>query len=123
MSEKQWLENVSIIHTIAFLSLHEAEKVILDDWILGDGTSVGAGSFKTNSITESKDVVVLIVLKSVLIHIDTTVRISETSIRKEFVGLGWWVDASRVEVFLNCYTCVDVPEDGNLLSILILFYF
>ena len=113
MSEKQWLENVSIIHTIAFLSLHEAEKVILDDWILGDG----------NSITESKDVVVLIVLKSVLIHIDTTVRISETSIRKEFVGLGWWVDASRVEVFFNCYTCVDVPEDGNLLSILILFYF
>jgi len=102
--------------------LHEAKKVILDYRVLGNGTSVGAGSLETNSIPKSKDVVVFIVLKSVLINIDTTISISEASVSKELMGLGWWVDASRVEVFLDSNTCVDVLEDGNLLSILILFY-
>jgi hypothetical protein len=56
--------------------LHEAKKVILDYRVLGNGTSVGAGSLETNSITKSKDVVVFFVLKSVLINIDTTISIS-----------------------------------------------
>jgi hypothetical protein len=83
---------------------------------------VSASSFETNSITKSKDIVVLLMLKCVLVHVYTAISISKTSVSEELVGLGWWVYASRVEIFFNCYTSVYILEDSNLLSKLILLY-
>ena len=50
---------------------------------------MGPCGLEVDSITESEDVVVLFVLQGVLVDVDQTLRVSETSFGQEIVGLGW----------------------------------
>jgi len=71
VAEEEWHESVSVVDSVNFLTLQEAKNVVLNDWVLCHGCRVSSGRVKTNCITEGKDVVVSLVLKSVLVHIDT----------------------------------------------------
>jgi len=46
------------------------EHVVLNDWVLVNGGSLGAGSLETNSVTKRKDIVEAVVLKGVLVYIN-----------------------------------------------------
>jgi hypothetical protein len=62
MAQKEGHVGVSIIDTVALLTIKEADQVVLDYWVLGNSSSVSTGSFKSNCITECKNVVVLLML-------------------------------------------------------------
>jgi hypothetical protein len=75
---------------------------------------LGSCGVESNGISESENVIVLFVLKSVFVDINTASFICKTSFNDEAVGFAWWVDACCVEIFFNSDTTVNILEDGNL---------
>lgn len=117
VSEEERHESVTIIHTIDLVTLKVLEHVVLDDGVLGGSGTLGTGGLETNGITETEDVVVLLVLESVLVDIDEAFTVCKIGILNPLVGLGRRVDVSLVEVFLDNLTRVDILESGDLLSV------
>ena len=75
---------------------------------------MSSGGLEANCIAESENVVVGLVLKSVLVYINTAGFVSKTSIYQKLMRLAGWVNARSVEVFLDCGSGVNVLEDSNL---------
>ena len=69
-SIEEWHVSVSVIDSIAFSAVKELENIVLHDWILSLSSIHRSGSISRNSITKSKYVLILPVLKCVSIHID-----------------------------------------------------
>ena len=90
---------------------------MLDNGGLGHGSGVGTGSVSTNAISESKDVLVGVVLHGVLVDINSTSVVTHVGdLNEERVGVGWRVDHVGEERFLNDFVSVNVSEDSNLFS-------
>ena len=122
VTEKEGHESGAIIDSVAVFSLKVVEHVVFDNWALVHGTFLGTGGFEANSVTKSKDIFVLLVLKSVFVNINETCCVGKSSLSKELVGLGWGVDASGVEGLLNDFLSVDILEHGNLLFVFVFLY-
>ena len=105
---------VAVIDGVSLLALEVLEHVVLHDGVLVDGTSVSAGSFAGDAVTDGKDILIFAVLKGVAVDIDLTLGIANTSVEKELVLARRRVDGGTDEVLLNSLTSVDVSENGNL---------
>jgi hypothetical protein len=117
VSEEEGHEGVTIIDTVDLVALEELEDVVLNDGVLGGSGTLGTGGLETDGITESENVVVLLVLESVLVNIEKTLAVCEVGILDPLVGLGGRVDVGLVEVLLNNLTRVDILESSDLLSV------
>lgn len=81
---------------------------------------MSSSSIKANSIAESEDVIVCLVLKSVLVDINTSSLVSQTSIDQELMGFAWGIDAGGVEILFNYGSSVDILENCNLSLVLVM---
>jgi len=97
MAHKKWEVRISIIDSITFLSVHESENVVFDDWALGHGGSHGSSDISSDSITESKDVFESFVLKGMWVYINQTIGISDTAVDEVLPWFTWWVKVSVSE--------------------------
>ena len=122
VAKKEGHECCTIVNGVAVLSLEVVEHVVLDNGALVHRSFLRTGGLKANSVTKGKDIFVLLVLKSVFVNINATPGVRESSVSKEFVGLGWGIDAGDVERLLNDFLCVDILEHGNLLFVFIFLY-
>lgn len=84
---------------------------------------MSSGSFKANCVTKSKYVIVGLVLQSVLVHVNTTSLISETSFNQELMGFARRVDASSVEVLFDNGSGINILENSDLSLVLVSLYF
>lgn len=108
---------VSVVDGVTVSTVEVFESVVLDDWGLGHGGGVSTGSVSTDAITESKDVLVVVVLHGVLVDINSTSGVTKVGdIGEDFVGVGGRVDHGGKERLLNNFVSIDVSENGNLLS-------
>lgn len=70
-----------------------SENVVLDHGILCNSCMVSSGMLSTNAVTESEDVLVLIVLQSILVHIDKSIGIAKARVSNQRLWLAGRVDA------------------------------
>jgi hypothetical protein len=119
MAEIEGQESVTIIDTIKFTTLQELPDVVLNNWSLVDGGSLSSGGIDTNAVTEGKDVLEALVLKSVWININNTLIIGDLRVEQLLVRLARRIDHSCEEVFLNDLISVNIAESCNLLSVLV----
>lgn len=120
LTKDQRHEGVSIVDSVAVFAFHEIEKVVLDNRVLSHSSILGGGGTSGGAVTESENVLEYLVLKSVLVDVNETLVVKETSTLKSFSRIAGRVDVSREEVFLNNFTTIDVLEDGDLLVMLVL---
>lgn len=80
MSEPQRPPGVSVMDSVAVFASHEFQDVILNDRGLAHGCGLSAGSFTADAIAESENVLVLVMLESVSVDINSTVGVGETGI-------------------------------------------
>jgi hypothetical protein len=108
---------VSIVDSIAVSSLEVVQDVVLHNGGLSHSGSVGTGSLSTDAISEGEDVLVVLVLESVFVDINTTVVVAHVrDVRKELVGSGRRVNHGREERFLDDFVSVNVSEDSDFLT-------
>ena len=79
-SHHEWHVGVTIVDCVAFLAVEELEQVVLDDWVLVLSADIGSGGVSSDSVTEGKDVLVLLVLKGVFVDPDFTLMLSKICI-------------------------------------------
>lgn len=89
---------------------------MLNNGILTLSSNLSSSCWNVNAITESENVFESLMLKSVLININKTSLISDACINKFFLRLTGWVDNSRLEIFLEGFTCIDISECYNFFS-------
>ena len=94
-------ESVTIIDSVEFLAFHELFNILLHNGSLMNGGSLSSCGVNTNAVAESKDVFKALVLKSVWVHIDNTLAISNLRIKKLLMRLAGRVNYSCEEVLLN----------------------
>ena len=123
VTKKEGHESCSIVDSVAILSIQIFEHVVFNNWALVHCTTLSTSSLKSNSVTECKNILILFVLKSVFIDINTTAYVCETSISEELVRFRWWVNAGSVEWLLDDFFSINILEDGNLLVVLIFLNF
>lgn len=108
---------VSIVDGVAVSSLEVVQDVVLHNGGLSHSSSVGTGSLSSNAISEGEDVLVVLVLHSVFVDVNSTVRVTKVrDVRKDFVGSGRRVNHSSEERFLNDFVSVNVSEDSDFLT-------
>ena len=100
----EWHIGVTIIDSVKVTALHELLNIMLDDGGLMDSSSLGSSSVDTDAITESEDVLEALVLKSVGVHINDTLAVSDLGISELLVRLAGRVNHSSEEVLLNDFT-------------------
>lgn len=120
MTEPEGHERVTIIDSVKVLTLKVLLQVVLNNWGLMDGSSLGSGCVNANAISESEDVFESLVLKSVGVNIYNTFLGSDARIKKLLMGLAGRVNHSREEILFNGLSSVDISECCNLLAVLIL---
>lgn len=69
------LEGVSVVDGVHVLAFNKAKQVVLDHGTLLHGTAHGASSVEANAVTESKYILELLVLESVLVDIESTLSV------------------------------------------------
>lgn len=111
-----WEVGVTIIDAIEFLSCHELQDVVLDNWVLSSSSNVGSCNVTSDCITPGKDVLVSFVLKSVLVDINETIRISNSSILKSSPWSAWSSDVGMSEWMLKSSSGIDVSESCDFLT-------
>jgi hypothetical protein len=104
VSEEEGHERVAVIDSVDLLTLEELENVVLYDGVLGSGSTLSTGGLETDGVSKGEDVVIGVVLKSVLVDIDQTFAVTETSILNPLVSLGRRVDVGLEEIFLDNLT-------------------
>lgn len=72
MAKVEGHEGVTIINTIEFAAFHELLNIVLHNWCLVDGSSLGSCGVNTNAISESKNVLEAFVLEGVWVDINDT---------------------------------------------------
>ena len=80
VAHQKWEIRVSIINTINFFSVHESKNVVFDNWALSHSSSHRSSNVSSDSITESEDILVSLVLKGVWVNIDQTIRTSNSTV-------------------------------------------
>jgi len=78
LSEQKWHVNISIIDSVHFLAIKEAEDVVLDDRVLGLGCCHRPGGWEADSVTKRENVLKLLVLKCVFVDIDHAFVVGQT---------------------------------------------
>jgi len=116
MAHEKWEVRISIIDSITFLSVHESENVVFDDWALGHGGSHRSSNVSSDGITESKDVFESFVLKGMWVYINQTIGISDTAVDEVLPWLTWWVEVSVSETRFDNFSTVNILKSGNLLT-------
>ena len=116
VAHEHWEVRISIIDSIHFLSVHESENVVFNNWALGHGGSHGSGDVTSDGISESKDVFESFVLEGVWVDINQTIGISDSTVDEVLPWLTWRIEVSVSETRFNCFTAIDVLESGNLLT-------
>lgn len=84
---------------------------------------MSSGCFKANCIAKSKYVIVGLVLQSVLVYVNTTGLVSNTSVNQELMRFARRVDARCVEVLLDHGAGIDVLENSDLSLMMVSFHF
>ena len=105
---------VTIVDSVALLTLEELENVILNDRVLADGTSVGSGGLARDAVTNGEDILKAVMLESVAVNIDHTLAVAHTRGKEELVLTARWVDIGANEVLFDRFASVHVLEDCNL---------
>lgn len=75
VAHKKWEVRVTIINTVAFLTVHESHNVVFHYWALSHSGGGGSGDVASDSISESKDVFKSLVLEGKWVDINQTIRI------------------------------------------------
>ena len=119
VAQPEWHVLVSIVDGVALLTLEELENVVLDDWVLVDGTSVGTGGLAADAVADGEDILVSVVLQGVAVDIDLAGGIADARVEDELVLLAGWVDVGVGEVMLHGLTSVDVLEGGDVSAVLL----
>ena len=78
---------VSVVNGVALFALHEAQNVVLHDWVLLDGSRVGTGGLSADAVPDREDILELVVLKGVAVNIDLAVSVADTGVKEELVLL------------------------------------
>ena len=68
-------EGVTIINSIKLAAFHELLNIVLNNWSLVNGCSLGSGGVNANAVTESKDVLETLVLKSIWVNVNNTLTV------------------------------------------------
>jgi len=97
VAHEHWEVRISIIDSIDFLSFHESENVVFNNWALGHGGSLGSSDVSSDSISKSKDVFESFVLKGIWVYINQTIGISNSTIDEVLPWFTWWVKVSVSE--------------------------
>jgi len=116
-TQPQLLLGVTVIDTVELLSLHEANHIVLHNWVLGHGGIMGTCGVETNCVTHGEHILELVVLKGVFVDVHHAVGITKTTLSNDWLWLGCWVNASSEEVLLNHLTTVDILHHSDLLSV------
>lgn len=123
LSKDERHESVSIIDSISVFAFQVLKKIVLDNRVLSHSSVLGRGSSSGCTITKCKNVLKLLMLKSVLVNINKSFIIEETISLKLSLRLARRVDASREEIFLDNLTIVNILEYSNLLTVFVLVDF
>jgi len=83
---------------------------------------MSTGCFETYSITKSKYVIVGLVLESVLVDINTSCFVCQTSINQKLMRFAWRINAGSIKIFFNSCSCINILKYSNLALILVVFY-
>jgi hypothetical protein len=78
MSKVELHISVTIIDCIEIFSAHELLKILLNNWALVDGCSLGSGGVNTNAITKSENVLESLVLQGVWVNVYNTFSVSNS---------------------------------------------
>lgn len=105
---------VAIVDSVTLLTMEVLENVMLYDGVLVDGASVGTGGLARDAVTDGEDVLKAVMLESVAVNIDHTLRVAHTRVEEELVLTARWVDVGANEVLLDRFTGVDVLEGCDL---------
>jgi len=62
MTKEQWQKGVTIIDGIEVLSFKEVLHIVLHNWVLCEGGTLGSSGITLNAITKGKDVFIFPVL-------------------------------------------------------------
>jgi len=116
VAHEHWEVRISIIDSIDFLSFHESENVVFNNWALGHGGSLGSSDVSSDSISKSKDVFESFVLKGIWVYINQTIGISNSTIDEVLPWFTWWVKVSVSETWFDNFSTVNIFESGNLFS-------
>ncbi len=92
---------------------------MLNDGVLSESGSLCSCRIKGNAITERENVFEFLMLQSVLIHINTTISVSNTSINQFFVLFAGRIDRSSLEGFLDRLAIFNVLEGCDLLVVFV----
>lgn len=95
--------------------MQEIQHIVLNNSILSDSCMLRPGQISTDAVSESEDVLVLIVLQCVFIHIYQAVRIAKTRVSNHSLWFAWRIDVAIEKCLLEDLACVDIAEDRNLL--------
>lgn len=87
VSDVEGHEGVAIVDSVAVLAVDVVQNIVLDNGVLSHGGDVGPGGIPTDAVTESKDVLMLIVLESVSVNVDKSGGVGETGLSQEVMGL------------------------------------
>jgi hypothetical protein len=108
---------VSIVNGVTISTMEVFKSVMLDYWRLGHCSGVSTGSVTADAITESKDVLVMVVLHGVLVDVNSSSGVTKFGdIGEDLMGVGGRVDHGGKERLLDNFISIDVSENGNLLS-------
>jgi hypothetical protein len=69
-ADPHWHERIAVINSVDFLTVQVPENVVFDNWVLRHRRMVSSGVLSTDAVSKSEDVLILVVLKSVLVHIN-----------------------------------------------------
>lgn len=105
---------VSIIDSVAFLTLEVLKNVMLYDGVLMDGASVGTGGLAGDAVTNGEDVLKTVMLEGVAVNIDHALVVANTGVKEELVLTARWVDVGANEVLLDRFTSIHILEGCNL---------
>ena len=89
---------------------------MLNNGILTLSSNLSSSCWNINTITKSENVFESLVLEGVLININKTSLISDTSIDKLFLRLTGRVDNTGLEILLKGFTGINISESDNFFS-------
>lgn len=84
---------------------------------------LGTGGIAGNAVTESKDVLMLVVLQCVPVDVNSAANIGQTSFSNPRVRLALRVKDTRSEILFDNFSAIDVFENSDFLVNLVEFDF
>jgi len=107
---------ITIVNTIQFLAIHELLDIVLNNRALCMCWILCSCSFTLNCISKGKNILKLIMLKSVRIDINQTLRISESCVNKILVGTTRGINVCMHKWFFKKFSSINIFESCNFFS-------